>query len=172
MMQKLFTMLCIFFSTNAIAVNPTQGPLQQDPSLCQYGYNPNCHSNNNNPPKKIIQHVHIDVPSKFGALALNSKTGNIAGALNAQSKVEAEKEAIKRCENGKNHGSCRVIVWVRNGCVAAVQGKSGKSWKLYKAAEKPGQAESVAMNRCKASGATECKILMPEGCSVPDGMYN
>ncbi|WP_373767709.1 hypothetical protein [Glaesserella sp.] len=30
----------------------------------------------------------------------------------------------------------------------------------------------IAIKQCEADGATNCKIVMPEGCSIPDGMYD
>ncbi|WP_373742091.1 DUF4189 domain-containing protein [Neisseria sp.] len=75
---------------------------------------------------------------------------------------------MRQC-NSKN---CKVITWVRNGCIAAASGKLGKKSVLSRAAEIPGKAEPVALSRCRATGATGCKIVMPEGCSVPEGMYN
>lgn len=120
------------------------------------------------PPKKIIRHITVNVPSKYGALAANEKTGSVGGASNADSLSEAKKAAIRQCgEKG-----CKVITWARNGCIAAAGGKLGKHWKLSKAVEKPGESEAVAMKRCKSTGASNCQIIISESCSVPDGMYN
>ncbi|WP_373742076.1 DUF4189 domain-containing protein [Neisseria sp.] len=151
---------------------PSGDPNCMGPIVNSPGYYGNSNQRSSSPPTRIIETIIVHKPSKYGALALSDKTGDVAGAINANSKTEAKREAIRRCESNKRNGSCKIITWVRNGCVAAATGKSGKVWKLFKAAEKPGRAEQVAMNRCTASGASGCKILMPEGCSVPEGMYN
>ena len=44
--------------------------------------------------------VNINVPSKYGAWAVNLKTGISADVINAPSRAVAEKEAIKSCEQG------------------------------------------------------------------------
>lgn len=164
-MKKLIFILCCLIGANAVASDITNGPLQQHPALCNYGYNPNCGQNNAAPPKKIIRHVTVNVPSKYGALALNKKTGGFGGAIEMNSKAEAKKEAIKRCENGGKNAPCKVISWVRNGCIAAAANSKNV---LFTAAEEPGQAEDVVMNKCKAAGKSDCKIVLPEACSIPD----
>lgn len=171
-MKKLLLVLLGLVSLSTYAVNPTQGPLQQDPSLCSYGYNPNCNRGNTTTPQKIIQHVRIDVPSRYGALAVNRKTGIIGGQLNAASKKEAVQLAIKACEQNGRNAPCKIAATVRNGCIAAAQGSSGNKWKQFYRGGYPGQVEKDALAECKKSGASNCKIFVPEGCSVPDGMYD
>ena len=176
MRKCLILSLLGLFSLNTYAVDVTNGPLQQDPSLCAYGYNSNCNRGNNSqyslPPKKVIETTIIHKASKYGALAYSAKGGYIDGALNKNSKSEAIQSAKALCEKGSKGHPCKVNVWVRNGCVAAAIGTlKGKSI-ITPAAEAPGKAESVALSRCKATGAKTCEILMPEGCSIPDGMYD
>lgn len=124
-MKKLLFILLGFISLNVLAVNPTQGPLQQDPSLCSYGYNPNCHQGGR-APAKIIRYTTVNLPSKYGALAFSEKGGNIGGSLNKDSKYEAMRSAKAQCEKGSRGHPCEVITWVRNGCVAAAIGTLGK----------------------------------------------
>lgn len=130
-----------------------------------HGYNPNCGSNSNTPPpQEIIRYTIVNVPSKYGALASNKKTGGVGGAINMNSLAEAKREAIKRCENGGKNAPCRVITWVRNGCFAgAVSAKN----KLYRETGEPGVAEKLALSRCEASGEGACEIAIPEACSIP-----
>lgn len=116
-------------------------------------------------PKKIIRYTEVEVPPKYGALALNKKTGIGGGAINMNSKAEAKKEAIKRCENGGSNAPCKVIVWVKNGCFATATNSKNT---LFAVAEERGRAEQVAMNRCKAAGASGCRIADHEACSIPD----
>lgn len=118
------------------------------------------------PPKKIIYH-DVLVPSKFGALAFSEKSGHIGGALNQNSKAEAQSAAIKQCEKGSRNAPCKAISWVRNGCIAAASGKLKNQTKVIGGAAEPGLAEQAAITNCKNAGMTECKVLMSEGCSLP-----
>ena len=121
-------------------------------------------SNVQNSPKV----VNINVPSKYGAWAVNLKTGISAGSINMDSREAAEREAIKSCEQGGRNAPCVVGSSFRNGCLAVAQGKSGKKLKtFYGGAAQIGQAEPAALRKCQASGAVQCKITTPEGCSLP-----
>lgn len=166
-MKKLVFALLGAVSLNVSAVNPTQGPLQQDPSLCSYGYNPNCGQNNraSAPPKKIIRHVTVNVPSKYGALARDNK-GVIGGSANENSLNEARKAALQRCLGGGKNKNCKIITWVRNGCFAVAEGRNGKGWMLYDVVGELGETENKAMSRC-TSKSLECRITVPETCSIP-----
>ena len=119
------------------------------------------------PPKKII-YYDVKVPSKFGALAFSEKSGHIGGSLNQNSKAEAQNAAIKQCEKGSRNAPCKAISWVRNGCIAAASGKLKNQTRVIGGAAEPGLAEQAAITNCKNAGMTECKVLMPEGCSLPE----
>lgn len=171
-MKKLFLLVLGLISLNAYAdptYDATRGALQNNSALCGYGYNPNCSSGSNTspPPKKIIYH-DVKVPSKFGALAVSVKAGYIAGSLNHGSKEEAQREAVKRCRQGSRNTPCKAITWVRNGCLAAAKGKvKNNQFILSDAAGPQGTVEQTALQNCRNRGATECEIIMPEGCSLP-----
>ncbi len=111
--------------------------------------------------------VNVNVPSKYGAWAINLKTGISADVINAPSRAVAEKEAIKSCEQGGRNAPCKVEAWVRNGCIAVAQGKEGKRWRTFPGIEGPGLAEAEALRKCRASGLPQCEITTPEGCSMP-----
>ena len=164
-MKKWLFIVLGLMSLNASAVDVTNGPLQQDPSLCSYGYNDNCGQQSGTSRK--VERIVINVPSKYGAVASNQKTGIGSGYLNAASKAEAKREAIKACENGGKNAPCKVVAWVRNGCIAGAGGKhGGKSYVFYTAKEK-GQAEPAALSQCESAGAVDCKIILTEGCALP-----
>ncbi len=169
-MKKLFLLVLGLISLNAYAdptYDATRGALQNNSALCGYGYNPNCSSGNTPPPKKII-YYDVKVPSKFGALAVSVKAGYIAGSLNHGSKEEAQREAVKRCRQGSRNTPCKAITWVRNGCLAAAKGKvKNNQFILSDAAGPQGTVEKTALQNCRNRGATECEIIMPEGCSLP-----
>ena len=170
-MKKLLFILLGLTSFNVYAADPTydatKGALQNNSALCAYGYNSNCASprQSRQQPTEI---VNINVPSKYGAWAFNSKTGIAGGALNMDSREAAEKEAIKTCEQGGRNAPCVVGIWVRNGCIAVAQGKSGGKVKTFYGSEpSPGRAEPSALRKCQAAGVEQCKIVASEGCSIP-----
>ena len=170
-MKKLLFVLLGLTSLNVYAADPTydatRGALQNNSALCAYGYNPNCASSRQHQRKQSTEIVNIDVPSKYGAWATNNKTGVSGGAIDMDSRAAAEKAAIKNCEQGGRNAPCKVAVWVRNGCIAVAQGKSGKKWTAFPSAKEPGFAEADALRQCRASGSSQCSIVANEGCSMP-----
>ena len=111
--------------------------------------------------------TNIDVPSKYGAWAINLKTGISGGAIEMDSLTAAKRQAIKTCEQGGRNAPCVIGVSVRNGCIAVAQGKSGGKWKSFYGIEAPGLAEAAALKKCQASGLPQCAVTTPEGCSIP-----
>ena len=120
-MKKLLFILLGLTSLNISVANPTydatRGALQNDSSLCQYGYNPNCGSSGYRQQRQPTEIININVPSKYGAWAINPKTGISGGALEMDSYAAAKKQAIKTCEHGGKNKPCKVLVWVRNSCI-------------------------------------------------------
>ena len=167
-MKNLLFVLFGLTSLNIYAADPvTRGALQNNPALCQYGYNPNCTSSRQYQQNQPTEIVNINVPSKYLALAINPKTGMSGGALDMDSRAAAEREAIRTCERGGSNAPCKVLVWARNGCVASAHGDEGKRPRLFSVTGKPGFAEAEALRRCRAAGVPGCRILIPETCSLP-----
>ena len=173
-MKKLFFILLGLASFNAYA-NGCGGEYQPSTGTCriidgsgrEILYNiPPQSGNTAPPPKKIIYH-DVVIPPKFGALAYSQKAGHIAGSLNHDSLAEAQREAVKRCQQGSRNTPCKPTKWIRNGCLAVAQGKIKNKFVLAEAGGTQGTVEQLALQNCKARGATECKILMSEGCSLP-----
>ena len=140
-MKKLFLIALGLISLNANAdptYDATRGALQNNSALCSYGYNPNCSSGSRSTPpsKKIIYH-DVKVPSKFGALAYSQKAGHLAGSLNQNSLAEAQREAVKKCRQGSRNTPCKAIAWVRNGCIAAAEGKINNKRPLQNSPKSP-----------------------------------
>lgn len=167
-MKKLLFILLGLTNLNISVANPTydatRGALQNDSSLCQYGYNPNCGSSGYRQQRQPTEIVNINVPSKYGAWAVNPKTGISGGALEMDSLAAAKKLAIKTCEEYGKNKPCKVLAWVRNGCIAVAQRKDGK---VFFGITSPGLAETEALRKCQASGRFQCVIKTPEGCSMP-----
>ena len=166
-MKRLILVLFGLTALNTYA-DVTQGALQNNPALCAYGYNTNCGGNAGSyTPQVRVEHITINHPPKFGALALNTKTRHLAGALNKDTLEEAKREAINFCKQGSGDKNCKVVQWSQNGCVAAAEGKLGNKFHLVAGAGKVGEAEREALTGCRNNGAKNCKIIMPEGCSLP-----
>ena len=134
-MKKLLFIVLELASFNIYAADPTydvtKGALQNDPGLCQYGYNPNCGSSGHRQQRRSTEIINIKVPSKYLALAVNIKTGLSGGALDMDSLEAAKKQAIKTCEQGGRNAPCKIAVWVRNGCLAVAQGRHKGKWKTF-----------------------------------------
>ena len=170
-MKKLLFILLGLASFNVYAADPTydatRGALQNNSTLCQYGYNPNCASSRQHQRKQPTEIVNINVPSKYGALAVNLKTGISGGALDMDSRAAAEREAIRTCEREGSNKPCVIAASVRNGCIAVAQGNKGKILKTFYGMKEPGLAETEALRKCRAAGVSGCKIVVSEGCSMP-----
>ena len=172
-MKKL---LFIFLGLASFNVYANGCPGQFDPvsGICRFqGNNGELVQYNMAPPQSSnIQNntkvININVPSKYGAWAVNPKTGISADAINAPSLEIAKEGAIKACEQGGRNAPCKVLAWVRNGCLAIAQGSRGKRPMIYSGhTGHPYRAEAEALKQCRAAGEPECKIIAPEGCSLP-----
>lgn len=98
-MKKLFFVVLGLTSLNVCIADPTydvtRGALQNDPGLCQYGYNPNCGSSGHRQQRRTTEIINIKVPSKYLALAVNIKTGLSGGALDMDSLEAAKNKLLK-----------------------------------------------------------------------------
>ena len=173
LMKKL---LFIFLGLASFNIYANGCPGQFDPvsGICRFqGNNGELVQYNMAPPQSSnIQNntkvININVPSKYGAWAVNPKTGISADAINAPSLEIAKEGAIKACEQGGRNAPCKVLAWVRNGCLAIAQGSRGKRPMIYSGhTGHPYRAEAEALKQCRAAGEPECKIIAPEGCSLP-----
>lgn len=171
-MKKLFLMVLGLASFNAYA-NGCGGEYQPATGTCriidssgrQILYNVGRpQSSNNGYTQSQPRVVNINVPSKYGAWAINPKTGISGGALDMDSLEAAKKLAIKTCEEGGTNKPCKVQAWVRNGCIAVAQAKDGSA---FFGINDPGMAEAEALRKCRKRGALQCRIITPEGCSMP-----
>lgn len=169
-MKKMIVIFLGLLSFNAYAYDATRGALQNDPTLCQYGYNPNCGSKNRSaPPTEIIYYnVDVEVPPLFGALDFSRQAAYLAGAANQVSLDMAKKKAIKECQKGSRNTPCKVIKWVMNSCFAAAEGSLRGKYVLSPGGGDPGKAEINALQNCMKEGAKECRIIQPEVCSIPE----
>ena len=170
-MKKLLTVLLGFASFNVYA-NGCGGEYQPATGTCriidssgrQILYNVGSPQSSSSSTQSQPRVVNIHVPSKYGAWAVNPKTGLSGGVLEMNSLTEAKKQAIKTCERGGKNKPCKVVVWVRNGCIAVAKGKDGM---FFSVTTPPGMAEAEALRNCQKSGALQCRIVATEGCSMP-----
>lgn len=128
-----------------------------DPPQAENGYN----STNQAP------HI-IYLDYKYGALAINHDNGAVADAHNHNSKQTAKKLALAKLGCEKESNSCEIIATVGNGCIAAAYGHmpNGK-FMVREGIDEPGKSEADALYRCQLTGASNCKIFIPENCSHP-----
>ena len=103
------------------------------------------------------------VINRYGAVAWNNKTGGFDSAYNEDSRVKAEASALKKCGVG-----CIVVSSYSNQCVAVAHGlvKKGGVTPISFGTQKT-TAEANALKLCKDKGATNCQIMMPAECSLP-----
>ena len=152
------------------AQDPTQGPLQNDPSLAIYGYGAGSSSGGGYYPSAGSAPKIVYLPTKYGAVVYNPKTGQWNSAFGLSSKRAALKEATRRCEgpHGENAPCNEVLLTYSNGCGAMAEGGVDGGWKVYAdAGETPKEAERLALKFCSDRGASDCKIVMPAECSLP-----
>ncbi len=173
-MKKLFFILLGLVSFNVYA-NGCGGEYQPSTGTCriidgsgrEILYNiPPQSGNTAPPPKKIIYH-DVVIPPKFGALAYSQKAGILAGAVNQNSLDAAKQEAVKRCQKSSRNTPCKVIVWVRNGCLAAAEGKVKNRFLVTQAGGNQGTVEQAALKNCQDRGGVDCRIIQPEVCALP-----
>lgn len=166
-MKKLLFILLGLASINTYGYDVTRGALQNNSALCGYGYNPNCGSSGQRQQRRPTEIINIDVPSRYGAWAANVKTGESGGSFDMESLEAAKAQAIKTCEQGGRNAPCKIMSWVRNGCIAIAKGKSGKKWTAFPSTLGPGLAEVDALRKCQESGSSQCSIFSDEVCSMP-----
>lgn len=174
-MKKLFFVLLCAISLNTQA-NSCGGEYQASTGTCriigtdgrEILYNSTIPQSDNRLPKKIIEHTVVHLPSKYGAIANDKKTGTLGGSENMDSESTARKAAIQSCQNGNTNASCKIVATYANGCIAAVGGKK-KSLILFKAVHETsgGYALKKAMAKCEKFGASNCQVLIRESCSLP-----
>ena len=102
--------------------------------------------------------------SRYGAVALDFKTGNFNSAYGEDSETNAKRNALTRC-GSKN---CKLIANYRNTCVAVAWGnlvKQGISRAGFGITTS--LAEQNALQVCSKQGGRNCKIMMPAECSLP-----
>ena len=166
-MKKLLFILLGLASINTYGYDVTRGALQNNSALCGYGYNPNCGSSGQRQQRRPTEIINIDVPSRYGAWTANVKTGESGGSFDMESLEAAKAQAIKTCEQGGRNAPCKIMSWVRNGCIAIAKGKSGKKWTAFPSTLGPGLAEADALRKCQESGSSQCSIFSDEVCSMP-----
>ena len=102
--------------------------------------------------------------SKYGAVALDMKTGGFASSYGEVSEAVAKRNALSRCKSK----SCKIVASYWNTCAAVARGtlKKGSPTPVAYDTQKK-LAESKALARCESTGASNCRIIMPAECSLP-----
>ncbi len=123
----------------------------------------NTNSGDSTPPQDSggSQPTRTVIVDRFGAVALNAKTGTYGYAQQKSSKEEAQTAAIADCNDG-----CSIVGTYSNQCAAYVKGIQPTGYGLSKLGfgkSKP-VAEQNALAAC-GKKAKNCQILMSE-CSI------
>ena len=191
MKKQLFLLFSVLLGDSELsfAYDPTRGALQNAPELRIYGYNQqdiynkyhpsvnigNSYNNNGNSydnngnSYNNMNPVIIHVPSKYGAIVLNNKTGIITDSVNEDSLEQAKRVAIQRCEKRGAGKFCKVRDWVRNGCHALATGWDNGVLHILKGySSTEGNSERLALENCNSQKYEECAIIVPERCSLPN----
>ncbi len=164
-MKKYWLILLTMFAGNTYA-NPTydatRGALQNDPSLCSYGYNPNC-STQGGYSGGYSSDDYSNAPSQpipfYAAIAVNRNTGDWGWSTGTLTEFSAIEDAKNNCEKAGN-GPCDTTATQLNGCLAMAssRGKNG-SWSYFLSNSGTcGSVEKEALSNCRASKAKNCKI--------------
>ena len=184
MKKQLFLLFSVLlgYSELSFAYDPTRGALQNAPELRSYGYNQqdiynkyhpsvnigNSYNNNGNSYNNTNP-VIVNLPSKYGAIVLNNKTGYITDSVNEDSLEQAKRVAIQRCEKRGDGKFCKVHSWIRNGCHALATGRENGILHILKGySSTEGNSERLALENCSSHKFKECVIGVPERCSLPD----
>ena len=164
--MKKYWLILLMMPAGNIYANPTydatRGALQNDPSLCGYGYNPNC------PPQSgysggYSSDDYSNIPSRpitfYAAIAVNRNTGDWGWSTGTLAESSAIEDAKNNCEKAGN-GPCEATATQLNGCLAMAssRGKNG-SWSYFLSNSGTcGSVEKEALSNCRASKAKNCKI--------------
>jgi hypothetical protein len=99
---------------------------------------------------------------RWGALAIDSNTGQAGFVADRISKSEAVNDAMNGC---KMHGSphCELLISYHNSCVALAWG----NYYLSNGAPTESEAQSSALDRCNKLGTGGCKIVY-SACSFAE----
>lgn len=100
----------------------------------------------------------VKQPDSFASLAA-AKSGRTFSVTNMHSNAEAERSALRNCQQATGE-KCVVMHSFRNGCMSAASGmlKSG-GYRLFPASAPTGQeAERKAMAACEAAGLHDCLL--------------
>lgn len=167
-MHKLIGLLCILgLSGIAYGYDVTQGALQNDPSLSGYGYNVNGYGNTAGSSSAKVNVIRLK--DNWGAISGSMQQPYLDSANNMDSKKNARKIALERCEKATG-SSCRILLVYKNGCATVADGLISDTTKNIHQAfgaggDTPKQAEQAALNACERGGGGNCRIVMPTECS-------
>ena len=156
--------ICLLANSVALACNPDQGTGQcgyrgaNGAIYNSYGEAQNSYqwrgggvNNSSTGSVRIVKQ-----PDSFASLAA-AKSGRTFSVTNMHSNAEAERSALRNCQQATGE-KCVVMHSFRNGCMSAASGmlKSG-GYRLFPVSAPTGQeAERKAMAACEAAGLHDC----------------
>lgn len=100
---------------------------------------------------------------RFGAFAMSEGTGWSGWMIDAQTKMEAERNALEQCsKRGGGLTDCEIVISFQNQCASVVGSDQHSGFGRAGTLER---ARELATRRCEAIGPG-CKVFR-EGCSYP-----
>lgn len=90
----------------------------------------------------------------FGALAYSPSKGVDGYSFNYRTKSAAQARALQQCR--ARASGCRVVAFVRGGCIALAVGRVS-GWGAASGASRP-QAKSRAVSSCRKYGVGGCRV--------------
>ena len=156
-MKKYWLILLTIFAGNTYATyDATRGALQNDPSLCSYGYNPNCSSQGGYSNAQVGPPVGSDY---YAAIAINKATGDWGWSTGFLGESVAIMDARMHCEKAER-GECEGAATQLNGCLAMASSKdkNGNWTYFFSRSGICGTVEQEALLNCQASKAKNCQI--------------
>ena len=156
-MKKYWLILLTIFAGNTYATyDATRGALQNDPSLCSYGYNPNCSSQGGYSNAQVGPPVGSDY---YAAIAINKATGDWGWSTGFLGESVAIMDARMHCEKAER-GECEGAATQLNGCLAMASSKdkNGNRTYFFSRSGICGTVEQEALLNCQASKAKNCQI--------------
>ena len=92
--------------------------------------------------------------NKFASIAIDPSTNTAGWSFNYNTRALAQRRALSECRVRSSRNGCRIVTWVRNGCVAVAARRRGSTlvrWAGNFAPTRAG-AQRRARSRCQSDG--------------------
>lgn len=125
--------------------------------ICAYNDSP---QSTQGPPPRVVERWEV-FDDRFGALAIDTRTGGFSTSAGETSREAAEQSVMRRCREEKL--ACESLSYVKNGCLSLAWG-GGKT--RIEVGRDERISEATALRACKVQSGVECEIIKTT-CSFP-----